>query len=108
MGSVHNYPTHLAHAIQTQRRTHFFTHMLVLDDSRIFPLLSSALALLLCLLWVFGIFGRVRRNDKPTNHGGCPPVDATTAYDEDVWEVPENIGELTVSKLLVHPIKVSL
>ena len=37
----------------------------------------------------------------------CPPTEATAANGDDVWEVPPEIGELTVSKLLVHPIKVS-
>lgn len=36
---------------------------------------------------------------------GCPPTEATNA--KDVWEVPQDIGELTISKLFVHPIKVS-
>lgn len=87
----------------------------MLDDSRIIPLLSSAFALLLGLLWVSGIFGRVwnlkRTNEaSQLNREGCPPTEATSAviYDEEVWEVPMDIGVLVVSKLLVHPIKVGL
>jgi len=84
----------------------------MLDDSSAFPILSSALALLFGLLWASGIFGRVR-NPKPTNelpglNRAKPSPAEATANDKDVWEVPQNLGELTVSKLLVHPIKVSL
>jgi len=85
----------------------------MLDGSGIFPFLSSALALFFGLLWASGIFGRVR-NFKPTNQvSGLnrpepPPPEATAANDKDVCEVPQNLGELIVSKLLVHPIKVSL
>ena len=43
-----------------------------------------------------------------TEHTGCSPTEATAANDKDIWEIPQNIGELKVSKLLVHPIKVSL
>ena len=87
----------------------------MLDDPRIF--ISSAFALLIGLLWVSGIFGKVRNfkrtNQVPNlNQGGCPPPESTavlSANDEEAeWEVPMNIGELTVSKLLVHPIKVGL
>jgi len=87
----------------------------MLDDSRIISILSSALALLLGLLWVSGIFGRVwnlRRTNEASqlNREGCPPTEVTAAanYDEEVWEVPKDIGVLAVSKLLVHPIKVGL
>ena len=85
----------------------------MLDNSVTFPILSSALALLTGLLLVSGIFGRVC-NPKPTNQVSgmnrtqCPPAEAAATNDKDVWEVPHSIGELTVSKLLVHPIKVSL
>ena len=83
----------------------------MLDDSYIFSALSSALALLLGLLWVSGVFGRVQKLKQTSqvsklNQGGCPPAEATLANDKQVWEVPRDIGELTVSKLLVHPIKV--
>ena len=84
----------------------------MLDDLGTFPILPSAFALLF-LLWASGIFGRVR-SLKPTdevsglNRLKPPPTEATAANDKDVWEVPQNLGELTVSKLLVHPIKVSL
>ena len=86
----------------------------MLDYSSIPSILSPALALL-GLLWVFGIFGRVRilKPASPVsklNYMGCPPTGATATDDEDgkhVWEVPQNLGELTVTKLLVHPIKVS-
>ena len=83
----------------------------MLDDPHTFSALSSALALLLGLLWVSGIFGRVRKLKQTSqvpklNQGGCPPAEATVASDKQVWEVPHDIGELTVSKLLVHPIKV--
>ena len=87
----------------------------MLDYSSISSILSPALALLLGLLCVSGIFGRVRVL-RPTsqvsklNYIGCPPTEATAADDEEdkhVWEVPQNLGELTVTKLLVHPIKVS-
>jgi hypothetical protein len=87
----------------------------MLDDLRTFPILSSAFSLLLGLLWVSGIFRRVRNLGRPNqvsqrNQEGCPPTEAAAAanYDEQVWEVPKDIGELTVSKLFVHPIKVSL
>lgn len=87
----------------------------MLDDLRTFPILSSAFPLFLGLLWVSGIFGRVwnlkRTNRVPQlNQEGCPPAEATTAaeYGREVLEVPKDIGVLTVSKLLVHPIKVSL
>ena len=93
--------------------TYFSSTALMLDDSRTFPILSSAFALLFGLLWVFGIFGRIW-SPKPADQvseldqRGCPPTEFTTAADNEVWEVPRNIGELTVTKLLVHPIKVSL
>ena len=85
----------------------------MLDDSRIF--ISSAFALLIGLLWVSGIFGKVRNLERTNqvsnlNREGCPPPEATAILNADdteaEWEVPMNIGELTVSKLLVHPIKV--
>jgi len=84
----------------------------MLDGSNIFPVLSSALALLFGILWVSGISGRVRNLRQTSyvsrlNRTKCPPTEATAANDKDVWEVPQNLGELTVSKLLVHPIKVS-
>jgi len=89
----------------------------MLDDSRIFPIISSAFALLVGLLWVSGICGRVRSLKKTSqasklNQGKCLPTEATAGVnvddEETEWEVPMNIGELTVSKLLVHPIKVGL
>lgn len=82
-----------------------------MGDPSTLPILTSALALL-GLLWASGIFGRVRilepkHRVSKLNHVGCPPIEATATSDTDVWEVPQDIGELTVSKLLVHPIKVS-
>ena len=90
--------------------------LLMLDDLNILPILSSAFALLLGLLWVSGIFGRVRNFKKTTrepklNQGGYPPAEATAtaaADGNEVGGVPKDIGELTISKLLVHPIKVCL
>ena len=85
----------------------------MLGDSNTIPILSSAVALLFGLLWASGVFGRVR-SPKPKNevsrlnHSKPPPIEATAANGKDVWEVPRNLGELTISKLLVHPIKVSL
>lgn len=87
----------------------------MLDHLHIPSVLSSALALL-GLLWVSGMLGRARNPKKATrkselNQGGCPPAEAsaTAAADgNEAWGVPKDIGELTVSKLLVHPIKVSL
>lgn len=109
--SKYSHPKHFEH---TNHVTHLHLHYLpILDDSYIFPILSSALSLL-GLLWVSGIFGRVRKIKQPSqvselNQGGCPPTEvAAAANDKEALEVPKNIGELTVSKLLVHPIKVSL
>ena len=87
----------------------------MLDRLHIPSVLSSALALL-GLLWVSGIVGRVRNPKKAIresglNQGGCPPAEASataTADGNEAWGVPRDIGELTISKLLVHPIKVSL
>lgn len=86
----------------------------MLDYPSISSIISPALALL-GLLWISGAFGRVQilrpaSQMSKLNYIGCPPAEATSADDEEdkhVWEVPQNLGELTVTKLLVHPIKVS-
>ena len=43
-----------------------------------------------------------------TNKAECPHIEAPAANAKDVFEVPQVIGELTISKLFVHPIKVGL
>lgn len=40
-----------------------------------------------------------------TNQTGCPATEAV-ANAKEVWEKPWDIGQLSVSKLFVHPIKV--
>ena len=59
---------------------------------------------------IWDLWGSTTPNQvsDPNPGAGCPPTEATAGDDGDVWEVPRDIGELAVSKLFVHPIKVSL
>ncbi|KAF9644632.1 hypothetical protein BDM02DRAFT_888505 [Thelephora ganbajun] len=66
----------------------------MLNQSRVFPTLSPT-------RYPRFVMDQVLK----LNQGGCPPTETTAVNDKEVWEVPQNIGELTVSKLLVHPIK---
>ena len=84
----------------------------MVDDLPVFPILLSILPLLLGLLWVSGTFRRVcdiSPTDQTSGSNGrvWPPTELAPANGEEVWEVPQSIGELRISKLFIHPIKVS-
>jgi hypothetical protein len=60
-----------------------------------------------------GIFGKAQNHSpvdraSESNRGELPPAEAAITDNGEMWEVAQEIGEIRVSKLFVHPIKVGL